>query len=570
VFRTLPWRNQIVRGLLGADLIGFHAGSYLRHFMSSLAHVDGAEVDIDRVRLRDRTVRLGVFPMGVDAATFSAAADTPEVLAAAETIRRDAGGRAIVLGIDRLDYTKGIPRRLAAIERLLTRTPALRDQVRYIQVAVPSRGEVDSYQRFRRDVEERIGRINGTMSTVRSTPIHYVHQSVPFEQLVALYRAADVMLVTPLRDGMNLVAKEFVASRPDGNGALVLSEFAGAASELDGALLINPYDVDGVATAVEQALAMGLEERQARMNTMRRRVASYDVHRWAADFLETLNDCTAPVVALDDMAASSLMAELQAARAGDIRLLLDYDGTLVPYAELPEQAAPDAELMALLAQLAATPGIHVDIVSGRPKDTLESWFGHLPVALWAEHGFWSRLDGDEWRSGAELHVGWLERVRPILEHFTASTPGSFIESKAASLAWHYRNAAPEFAARQAHELRLLLDEALRHQPFEVLRGRKVIEVRRRSISKATVAEHLRRTGSAATVVALGDDHTDEDLFEALPADSLTIAVGDRATRARFVLRDYRDVRRLLRSLIAMAHRPLLSTVAASHAAGLLN
>jgi trehalose 6-phosphate synthase/phosphatase len=249
VFRILPWRRQILNGLLGADLVGFHTFAYLRHFVASLLHVEGVEPDIDRVRVADREVHLGVFPMGVDAERFAALAETPEVDARVRDIRRDAGDRRIVLGIDRLDYTKGIPRRLHAIERLLMRAPDRSDQVRFIQVAVPSRGEVDSYQRFKRQVEESVGRINGAHGTLSSSPVHYMHQSVSQTELVALYRAADVMLVTPLRDGMNLVAKEFAASRVDEDGVLILSEFAGAAAELDGALTVNPYDVDAVSTS---------------------------------------------------------------------------------------------------------------------------------------------------------------------------------------------------------------------------------------------------------------------------------------------------------------------------------
>ena len=203
-------------------------------------------------------------------------------------------GRRILLGVDRLDYTKGIPRRLTAIERLLTRQPALRDQLQFIQVAVPSRDEVDSYQRFRRQVEELIGRVNGTCSTLSSTPIHYLHQSVPFRELVALYRAADVMLVTPLRDGMNLVAKEFIASRPDEDGVLILSEFAGAANELVGAVVVNPYDVDAVADAIDGALSMPAVERRQRIRGLRERVIRYDVHDWATEFIARLQEPSLP------------------------------------------------------------------------------------------------------------------------------------------------------------------------------------------------------------------------------------------------------------------------------------
>jgi trehalose 6-phosphate synthase/phosphatase len=288
VFRILPWRREILRGLLGADLVGFHTRAYLRHFATSLTRIDGMDVRNDRVHLEDRTVRLGVFPMSVDTAVFEALARDPEVAADAAAIREDAGGRRILLGVDRLDYTKGIPRRLLALERLFAKEPALRDQLRYIQIAVPSRGTVDSYQLFRREVEEAVGRINGASATLRSTPIHYMHQSVSRRQLVALYCAADVMIVTPLRDGMNLVAKEFVASRVDGDGVLVLSEFAGAADELSDAVVVNPYDVEAVRRAIKHALTMDERMRRERMKSLRRLVQEHDVHHWAAEFIEQL------------------------------------------------------------------------------------------------------------------------------------------------------------------------------------------------------------------------------------------------------------------------------------------
>jgi trehalose 6-phosphate synthase/phosphatase len=289
VFRILPWRREVLNGLLGADLIGFHISAYMRHFVEAVQQVVGAGAGVDHVRVGKHEVGLGAFPMGVDAAHFATMAVDDDVRAAAAAIRSDAGDRQIVLGVDRLDYTKGIPRRLEAIERLLRARPEYADRMRYIQVAVPSRGEVDSYQRFKRQVEESIGRINGLCSTLRSTPIHYVYQSVSLRELVALYAAADVMLVTPLRDGMNLVAKEFVASRVNDDGVLVLSEFAGAAAELSGAVMVNPYDVDQVEESLHNALSMSATERRTRMRSLRERVCHYDVHRWASEFLDRLD-----------------------------------------------------------------------------------------------------------------------------------------------------------------------------------------------------------------------------------------------------------------------------------------
>jgi trehalose 6-phosphate synthase/phosphatase len=554
VVRVLPWRREILTGLLGADLVGFHTFAYMRHFLASLLHVAGVEPEIDRVRLEGRDVKLGVFPMGVDAKHFDAAARDPQVIARAQAIRSESDGRQIVLGIDRLDYTKGIPCRLEAVERLLRNDPSLRDRIRYIQVAVPSRGEVDSYQRFKRQVEESVGRINGACSTVQSTPVHYMHGSVSPVELVALYRAADVMLVTPLRDGMNLVAKEFVASRPDGDGVLLLSEFAGAAAELDGAVVVNPYDVDGVARSLEHALKMSASERTARMKRLRRRVFDHDLHAWGQVFLTELETVRRPDTsrALNSSERSLPTALTTAAAAPELRVLLDYDGTLVPLARSPELAAPDDEILSLLEALASAPRIRIDLVSGRPHHTLEEWFGELPLSLWAEHGFWYRPRGmRDWHSSSLVIPDWVTRIRPILEQFTAHTPGSHVETKSASIAWHYRRAERDFGARQAHELRMLLGDALSNQPFEVLEGKKVIEVRLRGVSKALVAERVRtEMRSDAQLIAIGDDRTDDELFRALPLSSVTIAVGTGPSDARFRVADYRAVRQILRGLIS--------------------
>ena len=561
VFRILPWRREILRGLLAADLVGFHTFAYLRHFLTSLLHVEGIEAEVDRVRVGERTVRAGVFPMGVDAGAFDRLAQDPEVQAEVAALREHAGHRRILLGVDRLDYTKGIPRRLSAIERLLADDPQMRDTVRYVQVAVPSRERVEAYESFRRQVEEAVGRINGACATLRSTPIHYMHRSVSRKQLVALYCAADVMLVTPLRDGMNLVAKEFVASRADGDGVLVLSEFAGAAAELGEAVVVNPYDVEALADAIRTSLAMDPSERRARMHNLRRRVLKHDVHQWADRFIDELRACEPARAARQTPGADTLdlrRALAEAAQAPRLTILMDYDGTLVPIAKAPELAAPDSQLIALLAALAARPGTDLHLVSGRLRDTVDEWFGELPIALWAEHGYWHRpRPGMAWEAAAPVQADLLTKIDPILEHFTASTPGSILERKTASIAWHYRIAEAEFGARQAHELRMVLGDALSNQPFEVLEGKKVIEVRLRGINKGLVARRMLRGGDGHhAILAIGDDRTDEELFAAVPPETVTVAVGDGPSLAAFRVADHRAVRDLLRGL---AEAPVSTT-----------
>jgi trehalose 6-phosphate synthase/phosphatase len=554
LFRTLPERDQLLRGLLGADLVGFHTPTYLRHFAASLTQILGLTIEIDRVQLANREVRLGVFPMGIDAETFRSLADDPAVQAEASALRGDGTVRLIV-GVDRLDYTKGIPRRLLAYERMLQNHPDLREKVRLIQVAVPSRTGIEAYQDFRSLVDELVGRINGDFGTPRWVPVHYIFRNLSEPELVALYRAADVMLVTPLRDGMNLVAKEFVASRTDGDGVLVLSEFAGASWELPEAVQVNPYDVDGTAEACYRALMMNIEERKSRLGPLRSRVETYDVHRWAATFLEQLEAITRPQPTSQRSPAGygparqALLARLN--EAGDLIALLDYDGTLVPYTPTPELARPDAALLELLGGLASRPRTEVHVVSGRAREALEQWLGSLPLALHAEHGFWSRnRESGEWIPSGEVGGGWREPALAILRDVTARTPGSLVEVKAVALAWHYRLADPEAGARRANELRLHLTQLLSNQPVEILAGHKVVEIRPYGIHKGRIVPPLSPEKLASTtVLAVGDDRTDEDLFSALPSEAITVRVGPGATRARFRLDGVPSVRALLHSLV---------------------
>jgi trehalose 6-phosphate synthase/phosphatase len=554
VFRTLPARELLLEGLLGADVVGFHVPAYMRHFAAALLRILGIAADVDRVRVGQREVVLGAFPMGIDVERFVRLAQGAEVSTEATSLRRPEGC-AIFVGIDRLDYTKGIPRRLLAFEKLLEDHPELHERVRLVQVAVPSRTKVDAYQELRQQVDALVGRLNGAFGRARWTPVHYLYRSLSDVEVAALYRAADVMLVTPVRDGMNLVAKEFVASRTDEDGVLVLSEFAGAASELAEALQLNPYDVDRAAEVYYQALTLPPAERRVRMQGLRRRVLFYDVHRWARTFLETLASATEgrPARPLAPSPAPALAAAVERMRSADsLVLVLDYDGTLVPFAGVPELATPDARLLELLRALAARPRTAVHVVSGRPRPSLERWLGGLPLGLHAEHGFWSREPGaSEWTALPVAPGEWRERVLPILEHVTERTPGSLIEEKTVSLAWHHRMADPEYGTFQANELRLHLTEMLSNLPVEILTGEKVVEIRPHGVTKAVIADRLARQAVPGTVIAaFGDDRTDEDLFAALPPEAIAVHVGPQPSVAGLRVADVAAARQLLWSLLA--------------------
>ncbi len=554
VFRILPFREQILKSLLACDLVGFHVPAYLQNFVANVRNVLGEECFVDEIRTNNHTTRLGVFPLGIDAGHWQRLAAEPAVQSRIETLKQEARGFKLLMGIDRLDYTKGIPRRLLAIDRLLERYPEWRGKLRMIQVSVPSRESVESYGTFRRQVDELVGRINGRWSTEQWAPIHHIFRSIDEHEVAAFYRAADVMVVTPMRDGMNLVAKEFAGARIDGDGVLVISEFAGAASELGTALHVNPFDIDQTADRIHEALAMGEEERRSRMSGMRERVNAYTSTSWAFDFMRTLDE--APGTGAMKVASEHALCEITALVCGGrkrrpLHIVLDYDGTLVPLAESPELAAPGDDVKELLCALSRRRDTLVDVVSGRPRRDLEAWFSDLPIGLHAEHGIWSRPRGElDWQSNAFTDLRWKEAVHRILGYFLATTTGSFVEDKSTSVAWHYRRnqddffGGTDFGEYKARELRRTLSDVLASVPAYVLPGHKVVEITAAGLSKGIVARSI-ATDPAPIIVAIGDDRTDEDIFGALPADAITIRVGGGATRARYRLDGPADVRALL-------------------------
>ena len=288
VFRILPWARELIRGMLGCDLIGFHVEEYVENFREGARVLLGAELTPNGVLWQDREVRIEAHPIGIDVEFFEQAAATDAVRREAAALRESATAESIVVGVDRLDYTKGLLARMRGFERFLEQYPDAHGRVSLYQIATPSRTGVESYQELKREVDEVVGRINGTFSRGQWVPIHYYYRSFPQEELCAFYRAADVAFITPLRDGMNLVAHEFVTASED--GVLVLSEMAGAAYLFPEALLVNPYDEDGLATALRFALDMEEDERRSRLGTLKQRVTHLDVHRWADRFLHAILD----------------------------------------------------------------------------------------------------------------------------------------------------------------------------------------------------------------------------------------------------------------------------------------
>ena len=555
IFRHLPWRESILRGLLGADLVGFHSFGYVRHFLSSLLRILGLDHEFGRVTLADRQVKADTFPLGVDMARFEAAKDDPGVRQRLEGLRRETAGRKVVLSVDRLDFTKGILQRLRAFEGFLTRFPEWRGKVVLITLCVPSRTRVPEYRALKRQVDELVGRINGRYGQPEWTPIWYLYRFLPFEQLLPLYRLADVALVTPLRDGMNLVAKEYLAARPESTGALVLSETAGSADELGEALIVNPHDEAAIIEALRRALSMSEAEQVDRNTPMLARLRRYNTVRWADDILTELEQARRQRTQrrprlLHGPLRQELLHGFQHSRSR--LLLLDYDGTLVPFKGHPLQAAPDEGLCRILQRLAGRRGNRLVVISGRDAGTLERWLGETGADLVAEHGgSLRRADDSEWKSAADdLPQGWKDEIRPVLQVYADRTPGAEVEQKGLMLVWHYRRAEPELGSLRAKELTDHLEGYVANTPLHVLQGDRVVGIKPSSVSKGKAALAWLSEGTTYDfTLAVGDDVTDEDMFAAMPEDSWTIKVGyGGASGASYLLPGVEAVRQLLDEL----------------------
>jgi trehalose 6-phosphate synthase/phosphatase len=466
-------------------------------------------------------------------------------------IRKKVGQRKIIISIDRLDYTKGIVQRLEAFDLFLSQNPQYKEKVTFILLAVPSRTDVGDYMELRRKLEGLVGRINGEHGTIGWVPVWYLYRAVSFERLVALYSIADAALVTPLRDGMNLIAKEFIATKHGGKGVLILSEMAGAASELGEAIIVNAHNKAAIIKAVKEAVEMPVDEQVERNKLMQNRLSRYTATRWADDFMQTLAQVkkTQQALAVNRLTQSVRDALIKAYKTSRERLfLLDYDGTLVGFVSRPEKAGPDKKLQFLLKALAAEQKNEIVIISGRDKETLNHWLGNLSASLIAEHGAWIKEKGGDWQVIAPLLNDWKDKIRPILELYVDRTPGSSIEEKNFSLVWHYRRADAELASLRLQELRDAVLNLTENLDIGVFEGSKILEVKNIGISKGHAVEKWLSKSKWNFILAAGDDYTDEDMFSVLPDDAYSIKVGHGISKARFNLDSVDDLKSLLEEL----------------------
>lgn len=547
-FRLLPERREIIEGLMGADIIGFHIYDYVRHFTSSANHLLGTSSDRGTIEYQGRRVKVDAFPIGIDYTLWQKQLSRPDTAKELRRLDEHYGKQKVIVSVDRLDYSKGIMKRLLAYEKFLQDNPSWIKKVVLVMVATPSRTEVETYKALRDEIEVTVSRINGVFSTGDWTPISYQFQNLGLEDLVSLYAKSDVALVTPLRDGMNLVAKEYVATKTKRTGVLILSEMAGAADELVEALQVNPNDIPELAQALKRALRMPKQEQKARMKHMQERIADYTVQKWGSDFIEQLDLASqSQRGALHKRLTSSDKVDMLAdyKKAKTRLLLLDYDGTLHGFSHsLSALAAkPSLKLKSQLCRIAKQRGTKVCIVSGRHKRVLDTWFRDCPeLILVAEHGAWIR-EGGTWTKRAESAD--LTKVLELMNSYASRTAGSLVEAKDTAAVWHYRRVNHEMAyvrkANLLHELQAIVEDT----PLGIYKGNKVIEVKPTSLSKGEIAKTFIKSHPADFVFCVGDDDTDEEMFEAVPESGVSMRVGFGRTSARFQVVGYERVLELL-------------------------
>ena len=560
IFRLLPWRIEILEGLLGADLIGFHTYDYERHFLSCVRRLMGLETILNRIHLKERIVQVDFFPLGIQYSKITRFAGNLKKQKESTLVQKGlfdqhltGEGKKLILSIDRLDYTKGIPLRLKAFQIFLEKYPKYLGKVTLMLFVMPSRETVEHYKILKREVDELVGRINSSYGIISWMPIRYFYRQLPLEELAELCTLSDIGLITPVRDGMNLIAKEFVASKIDKKGVLILSEMAGAAKEMSEAIIVNPNNQMEMAEAIREAIEMDEQEQVQKMELMQNRLQRYDVVKWTTDFMDGLEQVKKiQEIRLARKITDNLSAQItkKYSGAGSRIIFLDYDGTLMGFDKDPQKVKPDEDLTGILKKLTADPSNHVVIISGRDKETLGKWFpAPWKISFVAEHGVWSKMPGTEWSMMEQIDKKWMEIIEPVLEFYVDRTPRSFVERKNYSLVWHYRNSDPDLGELRSWDLKDELKTLVGNLNLEIMDGDKVIEIKNSGINKGRGALHKMGDRNYEFIFAIGDDWTDEYTFGALPEEAVTVKVGTKSTKARYYVESVEDVRKLLKGFV---------------------
>lgn len=543
MIRILPkdCRDTLVSSLLGADLIGFHTYDYVQHFVTSMQMITGVQHKNFQLQYNGRTIKIDAFPISIDFKKFNGAYSKPEVIAERSKIKRLYAGKKIVFSVDRLDYTKGIKYRLQGYAHFLENNPEWIEKIVFILITVPSRDNISKYEERKEIIEKLIGQINGKYGNYKWSPIVYQYGSVDFDQLSGLYTSCDVALISPVRDGMNLVAKEFLASRQDKRGVLLLSDMTGAAKELTEALLFNPLDEAEISHKIKRALSMPDKEQEIRMDRMQNQISKNDVFKWSSTFIKQMKNITHNISASKHIGNASRLKVLERyLLAKNCLILLDYDGTLKALQPHPDMAAPDELLYQLLTELTHNTKNEVCIISGRDKETLEKWFGEIRGTLIAEHGIFAKKDS--WINLVTDSAPWKADVKKIMDQFSENCANTFVEEKSASLCWHYRLADAEASIAQSRELMNLLSDFLISSNANILDGHKVVEVKPVQAGKGNALKTVFDLTQYDCCICIGDDKTDEDMFDVVnEAGGITFKVGEGHTIAQHRFKDVQEV-----------------------------
>ncbi|PKU78015.1 alpha,alpha-trehalose-phosphate synthase [UDP-forming] 6 [Dendrobium catenatum] len=618
IYKTLPVREEILRALLNSDLIGFHTFDYARHFLSCCSRMLGLTYESKRgyigLEYYGRTVSIKILSVGIHMGQLKSVLSLPGTeMKVLELMKQfSSQGRTMLLGVDDMDIFKGISLKLLAFEQLLLQHPGCQGKVVLVQIANPARGKGKDVVEVQAESHAMVKRINETFGRPGYEPVIMIDKPLQFYERVAYYVVAECCLVTAVRDGMNLIPYEYIVSR-QGNerldqalglspsmprkSMLVVSEFIGCSPSLSGAIRVNPWNIDAVADAMDSALEMPEAEKQLRHEKHYRYVSTHDVGYWANSFLQDLERTCRDhirrrcwgigfglgfrVVALDPNFRKLSMEHIVSAyrRTSTRAILLDYDGTLMPQASIDK--SPSQQSIEMLNSLCCDKNNVVFLVSARSRSTLSDWFSPCEnLGMAAEHGYFLRLNRDaEWKTCIPVaDCSWKPIAEPVMSLYTETTDGSTIEDKETSMVWCYEDADPDFGSCQAKELLDHLESVLANEPVSVKTGQNNVEVKPQGVSKGLVAEQLlstmRERGLLPDfVLCIGDDRSDEDMFEvitgavdghSLPpsAEVFACTVGRKPSKAKYYLDDTAEIVRLMQGLASVSEQSLETFVSA--------
>ncbi|CAA7039686.1 unnamed protein product [Microthlaspi erraticum] len=503
MYKTLPSRSELLRSILTADLVGFHTYDFARHFVNACMCILGIDATSEGVVDQGKVTQVAVFPIGIEPERFISTSELPEVVQYMKKFKNDFAGRKLILGVDRMDFVKGLPQKYQAFEKFLEENEDWRGKVMLLQIAVPTRNGIGEYRKMKDQCHKLVGRINGRFGSISSVPITHLDCSVPFDQLCALYAIADALLVTSLRDGMNLVSSEFVACQKEEKGVLILSEFAGAGQSLGaGALLVNPWNIKEVSNAIGEALNMSPEEKERKHKINFQYVKTHSTQQWADDFMNKLNEITSN----GELQNGNVPHELpqhdvvqQYLKSNNRLLILGFCGTLTPPNKNQEKRGEGMNLEVhphlheRLKELCSDPKTTVVVLSRGPKSLLDKNFGECNMWLAAENGMFLRHTSGEWvtKMPEHMNLDWIDGVKQVFKYFTERTPGSYFETSETSLVWNYQSADAEFGRAQARDmLQHLWAGPISNASVDVVRGDNSVEVHAVSVTKGSAMERL--------------------------------------------------------------------------------